>query len=119
MPAYSLESLAVVGAACAAIAAISFRRRMLDGPGVAAAVVTGLIIGVLGHPAWLLVLLFYMVSSFGATRLRFERKLAMGVAEGRRGERTWRNVLANGSPAAAVAALTGLAPWLFPEGTAG
>lgn len=119
MPAYSLESLATVGAACAAIAAISFKRRMLDGPGVAAAVVIGLIIGVLGHPAWLLVLLVYMVSSFGATKVRFDKKLAMGVAEGKRGERTWRNVLANGSPAAAIAALTGLAPWLFPEGTAG
>jgi len=92
---------------------------MLDASGVSAAVVTWLIIGLLGHPAWLLVLLVYMVSSFAATKLRFEKKLAMGVAEGKRGERTWRNVLANGSPAAAIAALTGLTPWIFPPGAAG
>src|SRR6267378_4278689 len=114
-----LESLALVGAACAAIAVISYRRQLLDASGVAAAVATGLVIGLLGDPAWLFVLLVYMVSSFGATKWRFDRKLAMGVAEGKRGERTWKNVLANGSPAAAIAALAGLTPWVFPAGTAG
>jgi len=114
-----LESLLAVGAVCAAIAAVSYRKQLLDHTGIAAAVAVGVIIGVLGHPAWLAVLLFYMVSSFVATRYRFERKLEMGVAEGKRGERTWRNVVANGSPPAAVAALAGLLPSAFPPGAAG
>jgi uncharacterized protein (TIGR00297 family) len=116
---YPVFGWAVVGGVCTAIAVVSYKRQLLDTTGTAAAVVLGLIIGVLGSPAWLLVLLVYMLSSFGATKWRFQKKLEMGVAEGRRGERTWRNVVANGSPPAIVAALAGLAYPLFPPGTSG
>ena len=114
-----LENLAVVGALCLAIAVIAFKRGLLDRSGIAAAVAVGLLIGVLGHPAWLIVLLVYLVSSFAATRYRFQKKQEMGVAEGRRGERSWKNVVANGSPPAAVAAFAGLLPELFPGGISG
>jgi uncharacterized protein (TIGR00297 family) len=43
----------------------------------------------------------------------------MGVAEGKRGERSWRNVVANGAPPAAIAAVAGLVPAAFPPGAAG
>lgn len=119
MPNFAPESLVLVGAVCAAIAGLSLWRKQLDLPGTAAAVAVGVVIGLLGHPAWLFVLLVYMVSSFGATKYRFQRKLQMGVAEGKRGERSWRNVVANGGVPAAVAAVAGLCPWALPQGTAG
>lgn len=119
MPDVALESLLAVGGVCAAIAAISYKKRLLDPTGIAAAVGTGLIIGVLGHPSWLFVLLVYMVSSFAATKYRFDRKLEMGIAEGARGERTWKNVVANGAPPAAIAAVAGILPGAFPPGASG
>lgn len=115
----SLWGLASVGGVCAGIAAVAYRKKLLDATGIVAAVAVGLVIGVLGHPAWLGVLLFYMVSSFAATKYRFERKRQMGVAEGQRGERTWRNVVANGAPPASIAALAGLFPQAFPPGASG
>ncbi len=114
-----LENLLAVGGACVAIAGISYRRKLLDRPGIVAAVATGLVIGILGDPAWLFVLLVYLVSSFAATRYRFQRKLELGVAEGRRGERTWHNVVANGLPPSAIAVVWGLAPDLIPPGGSG
>lgn len=119
MLSFSLENLATVVGVCAAIAVVSYKKRLLDRTGIVAAVATGLVIGLLGDPAWLFVLLVYMVSSFAATKLRFQKKLEMGVAEGKRGERTWHNVLANGLIPAIVAALAGLVPSLFPPGTSG
>lgn len=114
-----LESLVAVGAVCAAIAWVSYWKNLLDTPGLVAAVGTGLIIGVLGDPAWLFVLLVYLVSSFVATRYRYQKKKEMGVAEGRRGERSWHNVVANGAPPALVAALWGLAPDVLPPESSG
>ncbi|HEX9710142.1 MAG TPA: DUF92 domain-containing protein [Candidatus Thermoplasmatota archaeon] len=114
-----LENLLAVGAICVFIAGVSYRRNLLDGAGLVAAVAIGLVIGILGDPAWLFVLLVYLVSSFAATRYRFQRKMEMGVAEGRRGERTWHNVVANGLPPAAVAAVWGLAPDLLPASSSG
>ncbi len=119
MPEFAPESLLLVGAVCAAIAGLSIKRKLLDLSGTAAAVAVGLVIGVLGHPAWLFVLLVYMVSSFAATKYRFARKVEMGVAEGKRGERSWRNVAANGAVPAAVAAVAGLYPQALPPGTSG
>ena len=69
-----LENLLAVGVVCVAIAGISYKRNLLDRAGLVAAVATGLIIGVLGDPVWLFVLLVYLVSSFAATRYRFEKK---------------------------------------------
>ncbi len=115
----SLWSLASVGGVCLAIAVVAYRKQLLDATGIVAAVAVGLTIGVLGHPAWLGVLLFYMVSSFAATKYRFQKKLEMGVAEGKRGERTWKNVVANGAPPAAIAAVAGLMPGAFPPGASG
>jgi uncharacterized protein (TIGR00297 family) len=108
-----------VGGVCLAIAAVSYRKQLLDAGGIVAAVAVGLVIGILGNPVWLAVLLLYMVSSFAATKWRFAKKLEMGVAEGRRGERTWENVVANGAAPSIVAAAAGLAPQLFPQGTSG
>jgi uncharacterized protein (TIGR00297 family) len=114
-----LEGLLTVGGVCLAIAAISYRKNLLDKPGIASAVAAGLVIGVLGDPAWLFVLLVYLVSSFAATRYRYQKKKEMGVAEGRRGERSWQNVLANGAPPAFIAVLWGLWPEALPPGGSG
>ncbi len=62
-----------------------------------------MVIGVLGDVTWLLLLLFFLLSSFLATRYRFALKEAMGVQEGVRGERRSTNVLANGVAPMAVA----------------
>ncbi len=119
MPDLSPVSLAAVGSVCLAIAAVSYRKQLLDAGGIVAAVAVGLVIGILGHPLWLAVLLLYLVSSFAATKWRFAKKVEMGVAEGKRGERTWKNVVANGAAPSMVAAAAGFAPQLFPPGTSG
>lgn len=47
-----------------------------------------------GYKSFLLLLAFFVMGSV-ATRLGYARKAAMGVAEGRRGARSWREALAN------------------------
>ena len=85
------------------LSALAYRRNVLTWDGSLAAFVVGMIIGVFGDVTWLFLLLFFLLSSFLATRYRFALKEAMGVQEGVRGERRASNVLANGAALMAVA----------------
>ena len=91
---------------CAVLSALAYYKSVLTWDGSAAAFAVGLLIGVLGNVTWLLLLLFFLLSSFVATRYRFALKEALGVQEGRKGERRSSNVLANGIPPVIVAALS-------------
>src|SRR5439155_1404059 len=79
---------------------------VLTWDGSLAAFVVGMVIGIFGDVTWLFLLLFFLLSSFLATRYRFALKEAMGVQEGIRGERRATNVLANGVALMAVAVLS-------------
>src|SRR3989337_76765 len=101
-----LEALLVTVVLCAVLAALAYAKSVLTGDGSVAAFAVGRVICVVGDVTWLLLLLFFLLSSFLATRYRFALKEALGVQEGRRGERRSTNVLANGVAPVAVAVLS-------------
>ena len=101
--ALALPALGLTLLLCAALSAAAYYRRVLTWDGSVAAFVVGLLIGVLGDVTWLLLLLFFLLSSFVATRYKFALKEALGVQEGKQGERRASNVLANGVAAVVVA----------------
>jgi uncharacterized protein (TIGR00297 family) len=82
---------------CLVLTFLAYRKRVFDAYGCFAAFFIGLIIGILGSLLWLLMLLVFLISSFLATKFKFEYKKSRGVQEGIRGERHIRNVIANGS----------------------
>lgn len=88
---------------CTFMAVASYKRRIFDLSGSLSAFVVGMVIGVCGDVLWLFLLLIFLVTSFGATKYRFEWKTKEGFQEGSKGERTWRNVAANGAVPAAIA----------------
>jgi len=100
-----LEILLIIVLLCGVLSALAYVKGVLTLDGAAAAFLVGLLVGVFGQFTWLLLLLFFLLSSFVATRYRFALKEALGVQEGRRGERRASNVLANGLAPVAVALL--------------
>jgi uncharacterized protein (TIGR00297 family) len=105
----SVTEVVITLAVCGALAGLAYWRGLLTAHGSAAAFLMGLAIGAFGGVEWVVVLLVFLVTSFAATRYRFEAKRAMGQQEGTRGERGAANVVANGL-VACVAALAH--PWL-------
>ncbi|TLZ58129.1 MAG: DUF92 domain-containing protein [Methanobacteriota archaeon] len=101
------------------LSALAYRRNVLTWDGSLASFVVGMVIGIFGDVTWLFLLLFFLLSSFLATRYRFALKEAMGVQEGIRGERRATNVLANGLALMAVAVLSLLQPPGFPKAISG
>ncbi|TLZ91428.1 MAG: DUF92 domain-containing protein, partial [Methanobacteriota archaeon] len=97
------------------LSALAYYRNVLTWDGSLAAFVVGMVIGIFGDVTWLFLLLFFLLSSFLATRYRFALKEAMGVQEGIRGERRSTNVLANGVALMAVAVLSLVQPPGFPR----
>ncbi|MGQ0796272.1 MAG: DUF92 domain-containing protein [Methanobacteriota archaeon] len=119
MPLELVQSAVVSTALCGALSTIAYRKDVLSLDGTLAAFAVGMVIGVLGDVTWLLLLLFFLLSSFLATRYRFALKEAMGVQEGVRGERRASNVLANGV-APMVVALVSLPDFAwFPKSVSG
>ena len=55
----------------------------------------GLTIGVLGAPSWLVLLILFALLGFIVTKFRMGLKQELGVQEGKKGERTYKNVIAN------------------------
>ena len=99
-------SVAISLLLCLVLSGLAYYRKVLTLDGTMAAFGVGILIGVFGDVTWLLLLLFFLVSSFAATRYRFALKEAMGVQEGARGERRAANVLANSAAPAAIAILS-------------
>ena len=90
-------TLAGVTCFCVVMAGISYHRKIFDLSGSLSALFVGMAIGICGSVLWLVLLLIFLVSSFAATKYRFEWKKAEGFQEGGRGERSWRNIAANGA----------------------
>jgi len=102
-PMIDLGSLAVVLVLCAMLSILSYRFELLTMSGSVASFVVGGIIGSLGSIGWLITLIAFTFLGFFVTKFRFQLKERMGLQEGRKGERTYRNVLANGLVPAVVA----------------
>jgi len=94
---------------CTVMAAATYYRKIFDFSGAACGFVVGMVIGICGNVLWLLLLLVFLITSFAATKFRFDWKKSQGFQEGAKGERTWRNVAANGAIPTAIAFLSFLA----------
>ncbi|MEM3396118.1 MAG: DUF92 domain-containing protein [Thermoplasmata archaeon] len=91
----ALENVLLSALLCFIIGVIAYWKHVLDFEGTITAFLVGFPIGIASIP-WLALLLLFLIASFGATKFKFETKKKLGVQEGKRGERSWRNVLANG-----------------------
>ena len=101
------------------LSALAFRRDVLTWDGSLAAFVVGMVIGIFGDVTWLFLLLFFLLSSFLATRYKFALKESLGVQEGVQGERRSTNVLANGIALMGVAVLSLTTPSSFSKVVSG
>lgn len=101
--------LAIILLLCGVLSFISYRFRLLTASGSVASFLMGVIIGSLGSIDWLIILIVYALSGFVVTRFKFEMKKRKGVQEGKKGERNWKNVVANGL----VPTLVALGAWLL------
>src|SRR5207244_13398921 len=70
-----------------ALSALAYRRNVLTWDGSLAAFIVGMVIGIFGDVTWLFRLLFFLLSSFLATRYRLAPQEAIAVQAGTRGAR--------------------------------
>ncbi len=99
------------------LASAAYWKGVLDLKGTLTASVMGIVIGFSAGWEYVLLLLLYLMSSFAVTRYGFAAKQAVGLAEGNKGERGWRSVLANGIVPTIVAMMhlveiPGMEPWI-------
>ncbi|MBC7108782.1 MAG: DUF92 domain-containing protein [Methanomassiliicoccales archaeon] len=88
---------------CALLSILAYRFKLLTASGSIASIVVGLIIGWFGSITWLLILIVFVLLGFLVTKYKIQLKMAKGLQEGKRGERTYPNVLANGFVPAIIA----------------
>ncbi len=81
---------------CIILCILAYWEKVLDLRGTVLAFFIGAIIGIFGGILWLTLLLFFLITSFVATRYKYTLKIEKGVQEGKKGERHFKNVLANG-----------------------
>jgi uncharacterized protein (TIGR00297 family) len=98
-----LENLVVVLALCSVLSYLSYRTGMLTASGSITSFFIGLAIGGLGSYRWLLLLIAFTILGFIVTQYKINVKMRNGLQEGKKGERTYKNVLANGLVPALVA----------------
>src|SRR5687767_3470826 len=96
---------------CAGFAFVAYGMRVLDVAGSVLAFALALVIvtseaGLL----WLILLVGFVMFGFIVTKMFWAQKAAMGVAEGKKGVRGWRNVAANGLVPGIMALLTFFVP---------
>ena len=97
LPFPNLPTMVGVTIFCAVMAFASYNRKVFDLSGSLTAFAVGMVIGICGSVLWLVLLLVFLLTSFGLTKYRYDWKKAQGFQEGKKGERTWRNVAANGA----------------------
>jgi uncharacterized protein (TIGR00297 family) len=96
---------------CAGFAFVAYGMRVLDIGGSLLAFALALVI--VTSPAgllWLILLIGFVLFGFIVTKMFWAKKAAMGVAEGKKGVRGWRNVAANGLVPGIMALLTFFVP---------
>jgi uncharacterized protein (TIGR00297 family) len=101
-----IENLAIVLALCALLSLISYKFGLLTPSGSAASFVMGVIIGVFGSVNWLIMLIAFALAGFVVTRYKIDVKMKNGLQEGKKGERTYKNVFANAFVPALIAVIS-------------
>lgn len=104
---------------CLVISLVAYYQKFLTSGGGTAAFFVVFVIGIFGGFLWLLLLFVFTLTSFLATKYKFALKEALGAQEGVKGERSARNVLANGAVPAIIAFLSFLDLPLFPKTLSG
>ncbi|MDI6917167.1 MAG: DUF92 domain-containing protein [Thermoplasmatales archaeon] len=99
----------VIFAICIILALLAYGLRALDWQASLTALIIGLVVGVFGDLTWLLVLIIFLFVSFAATKYKYSFKSSIGESEGKKGERRWNNVVANGTIPALIAVLSSFA----------
>lgn len=90
---------------CVGLSTFAYFRNILDLRGSLIALVVGVIISVMGDILWLVMLLLFLLTSYALTKYRFELKKQKGFHEGSKGERGYKNVIANGLVMTIIAVL--------------
>ncbi|MCQ5375202.1 MAG: DUF92 domain-containing protein [Methanomassiliicoccales archaeon] len=98
-----VETFALLLALCASLSILAYKFKLLSASGSIASIAVGLIIGWFGSITWLFILIVFVLLGFLVTKYKIKLKMARGLQEGKRGERTYRNVLANGFVPAIIA----------------
>jgi len=106
LPLPDLTIVLAVTIFCVVLAVLSYVKKVFSLSGSVAAFVVGMVIGIFGDILWLFLLLIFLLVSFAATKYRFEWKKSEGFQEGKKGERSWKNVFANGAIPTAIAILS-------------
>jgi uncharacterized protein (TIGR00297 family) len=96
MAMFVLESVIGVLALCTLLAFLAYSKKVLDKLGSVLAFLVGAVIGIFGGVFWLGLLVFFLITSYAATKYKYALKRERGVQEGKTGERHFSNVLANG-----------------------
>ena len=107
----TLEQTVMVLLLCAALSVLSWKLGLLTIDGRLVSFAVGMVLGLFGGLGWLLLLVLFAFIGFAVTKYKMELKVKNGVQEGRKGERGYRNVLANGAVPMTVALFTYLAGW--------
>jgi uncharacterized protein (TIGR00297 family) len=96
---------------CAGFSFLAYGMRILDVPGSILAFALALVIVLSeGGLRWLVLLIGFVLFGFLVTKLFWTQKVEMGLAEGKKGVRGWRNVAANGLVPGILAFLTFFVP---------
>jgi uncharacterized protein (TIGR00297 family) len=101
-----LGNVASVLILCFILCILAYWQRVFDRQGSVLAFLIGAVIGIFGGILWLILLIFFLLTSFGATKYKYSLKKERGVSEGKRGERRAKNVLANGLAPAYIALIS-------------
>lgn len=102
----SFEYVLGVVILCLILCILAYKERILDLWGTFLGFFIGAIIGIFGGILWLTLLLFFLITSFVATKYKYALKMERGVSEGKKGERHFKNVLANGFVPAFIALIS-------------
>lgn len=96
---------------CGGVSFVAYGMRVLDVAGTLLAFLLALVIALSpGGYLWLGLLIGFVLFGYLVTRLYWNRKVDLGVQEGKRGVRGWRNVAANGLVPALLAILANWVP---------
>ena len=89
----------------ATLSVLAYMLRCLTKGGAVASFLVGAIVGVFSSINAFFLLTVFTIAGFIATIKDFDKKEAEGLQEGKKGERTWKNVLGVGLPPCLVVAL--------------
>ncbi|UCD73047.1 MAG: DUF92 domain-containing protein [Candidatus Bathyarchaeota archaeon] len=89
---------------------ISLLLGLLTVSGIIAASIIGLVVFHFGGWRWFVILLVFLIISSLFTKFKYSQKRELGIAQGKKGARSWINVVANGFASAGFAIGKSLLP---------